>query len=1043
MRDKTYAATLSFLGVLTLFFLILVNTPLVLSDPPTPVGLLPLQERNKVVPHDYGDHFWIPPYHDIPNFCHHYTKYAKKNGPWTDPETWEPEGVPGLEDRVVIPEGVGVHMDDPDGQAGKILIEPWALLYFWPGEDQYVKLTVETIFVHENGALVAGVMQDPIPDHSKVEIIIRETPMDTKEDPEQYGHGILVFGYIFMHGSTKESFLRTSTALQEKGEPRAGDTVLRLEAPAKGWKAGDKLYIPDTRRLQHDEMPPHYERRWEEAQIAAVSADEQEITLSRPLEFDHFGVRGPDGQIEFMPHILNMTRNVVVRSENARGTRGIVMFCRRAYADVRYVDFKGLGRTTKDPFDNTRYNDEGDVIYVGTNQEDRTPVSFSHVIGPEGIPSSGYQSVFVGNTIICPLDPMYFIWGLTLIDTHYVLIKGNNIVNWAGAGFVTKTGVESYNRIEKNYVTRIRGHGHRPHAGGDSNIHAKAGDGYWFRGPNNYVIGNVVNNVLPEGDVYSYGINLWFQYLGPMRIPAWQGADPNEEGEYRIIHGTKTPLLEFRDNEAFGAINIGLTVWWMGTVDVNAHEDAEESVIRNQKVLHYHGLANFNYETNRGLYDHWVIRGDTLNFDLRTAPRGFGYGDYFTSEHNIKSADVAFVTTGAEISPATGKWDTDHTCVVQGGLFQKMGAGIGKDWHETSNPDARSLYPRQTIASGVRFRDVSTDYSLLYAPEDRMGYASINLVLPDVMKAYNHQGDPKDHFQPFMEQQEEDYPVPQTRWRDEQQTIAQLWASPDEGLTNRENLELHGKCIDGAMVPKNAVDRPGVTQWKVAAFTEDEPPVISDIRVSEIKGQTAVVRTWLDLNDRGDITVEYGENDRYGLSVSDDTLRRYHKVVLKNLTPETEYHFRVKSKAPGGGEAVSKDFVFETEINDPPVCYDRSEWTYSARPVEIVPVGSDPDEDELTFSIVDPPSHGNASFQEDDMGRTVCIYTPQSDFQGEDAFTYKAFDGVSDSGPAAIQVMVFPTGEKSENGSDAVRMDPGPVLLHKIHACKDQKLRLK
>src|SRR5262249_6214876 len=167
--------------------------------------------------------------------------------------------------------------------------------------------------------------------------------------------------------------------------------------------------------------------------------------------------RNAAGVLEFLPHVANLTRNVVVRSQSATGTRGYTMFTQRADVDIRYTQFAGLGRTTKADFDDTTYDGNGSVTHIGTNQSTRYPVYFRHLMGPITSPANGYQFTFSGNSVMCPLNPMPFRWGITLLDSHYGLISDNVLYNWAGAGLMTEGGNESYNVFEGNMVVATRG----------------------------------------------------------------------------------------------------------------------------------------------------------------------------------------------------------------------------------------------------------------------------------------------------------------------------------------------------------------------------------------------------------------------------------------------------------------------------------------------------------------------------------------------------------------------------------------------------------
>lgn len=67
--------------------------------------------------------------------------------------------------------------------------------------------------------------------------------------------------------------------------------------------------------------------------------------------------------------------------------------------------------------------------------------------------------------------------------------------------------------------------------------------------------------------------------------------------------------------------------------------------------------------------------------------------------------------------------------------------------------------------------------------------------------------------------------------------------------------------------------------------------------------------------------------------------------------------------------------------------------------------GSDPENDSLTYSVQGIPSNGTI-FQNDTNTQT---YVPNTDFIGQDSFTYKAFDGTYYSDAATVNITV--TGE--------------------------------
>ena len=63
---------------------------------------------------------------------------------------------------------------------------------------------------------------------------------------------------------------------------------------------------------------------------------------------------------------------------------------------------------------------------------------------------------------------------------------------------------------------------------------------------------------------------------------------------------------------------------------------------------------------------------------------------------------------------------------------------------------------------------------------------------------------------------------------------------------------------------------------------------------------------------------------------------------------------------------------------------------------------SDVDSLELSTMLIRPPLHGTSQLQQDGS----FVYTPNSNFNREDAFTYIASDGTADSQPATVQIIV-------------------------------------
>ena len=156
----------------------------------------------------------------------------------------------------------------------------------------------------------------------------------------------------------------------------------------------------NTRQIDFtNEVIANYQPRYEERTIQSVSTDKLQVSLTEPVVYDHRGARDGAGQLDFLPHVANLSRNVLLMSENSNGSRGHTLFAHRADIDVRYAEFRSLGRTTVDPIDNTTLNEAGEVTHIGTNQIARYPIHTHHLSGPINPNNQGYQFQLIGNAI--------------------------------------------------------------------------------------------------------------------------------------------------------------------------------------------------------------------------------------------------------------------------------------------------------------------------------------------------------------------------------------------------------------------------------------------------------------------------------------------------------------------------------------------------------------------------------------------------------------------------------------------------------------------
>ena len=94
-------------------------------------------------------------------------------------------------------------------------------------------------------------------------------------------------------------------------------------------------------------------------------------------------------------------------------------------------------------------------------------------------------------------------------------------------------------------------------------------------------------------------------------------------------------------------------------------------------------------------------------------------------------------------------------------------------------------------------------------------------------------------------------------------------------------------------------------------------PLTSAVTVSSVQYSTATI-VWTT-NEASDSQVEYGTTTAYGsVSTLNASLVTAHTVSVSTLTPNTLYHFRVRSRDLAGNSGGSGDFTFTTLEATPP-----------------------------------------------------------------------------------------------------------------------------
>lgn len=621
---------------------------------------------------------------------------------------------------------------DADAVAHTVAILPGGSLHF--ARDADVTLRAVNVLVHEGGWLDVGTEADPIA--GSATLLIRDVPLDLAFDVGQYGNGLLVAGKYTACGRAKTPWATAAVA-------RAGDSVLTLSAPPLDWQQGDRLVLAAYRQVTEREQLDAYQHQDELAEVAGV--DGNVVTLAAPLKYDYFAeVAGET----LLPYVGNLTRNVAVASENPAGVRGHTIYFHRAEVNVRFAEYRGLGRTTIDP------------LAAATNRIGRYALHLHHVYGP--VAASGPQFEVVGCSLWEPLSPTKTRWGIAVHDSHYGLISDNVTYGFAGSHIVTEDGSETGNEFRGNLSIRASGRQRQDtFSSQDQDPNGNNGNGIWCKGVNNHYVGNVAINCR------WFGLSLGDRTNPDMlRVPKFPGADMHDDAQVSIVPSNGQTALTFADNVAVGCL-IGANLNIVGKPATVARQASWLSAREGVGVYFGHGSGG----------KHQIVDAHLRGGFIGVLFNRYSFGD-------VLGGSIEGFAVG--ISHTTGK------PVTVTGTRLVNDVDVQVNYFEPTIP----------LRSGVPVVDVLTDV-------DFGGDEHIRLTIArqvQEQQAFTRdvrvqvEGYGGESFRVYFPEQAADWVIPP--W------AAKM---PARGITNAELFEQYGVAVAGSVAPAGAGTRAKIT----------------------------------------------------------------------------------------------------------------------------------------------------------------------------------------------------------------------------------------
>ena len=356
-------------------------------------------------------------------------------------------------------------------------------------------------------------------------LVIRDVPIDTRRDPFQWGNGLVNFGMQTREGAYKTPFVELSA------DAEAGTTSLSLASAPIGWKVGDELLKPDTRQFTPSTAPRH------ESPVTIAAISGTSIGLSKPLDFEHASIRDPDGALVLRPRVANLTRGIVLKSENPSGVRGhTANVGHDASWVVRGNQFVGLGRTQAVTLDNTA----PDLSHIGTNQIGRYS-DHEHHAG-----TSRNRRETVANAYLGTFGSK---WAHVVHVTHDTLVEDNVCTDYQGGCFATEDGPEVRNVFRRNFAAYATTNNRSAHKN-IPDCTGCEGSLFWFRGIAQTVEGN---------EAWNGGTGFNYFHRGFVGVATLVPSVPGGAADVPFDPATTVPV-RVRGNVS-GANHIGPEFW--------------------------------------------------------------------------------------------------------------------------------------------------------------------------------------------------------------------------------------------------------------------------------------------------------------------------------------------------------------------------------------------------------------------------------------------------------------------------------------------------
>jgi gliding motility-associated-like protein len=183
----------------------------------------------------------------------------------------------------------------------------------------------------------------------------------------------------------------------------------------------------------------------------------------------------------------------------------------------------------------------------------------------------------------------------------------------------------------------------------------------------------------------------------------------------------------------------------------------------------------------------------------------------------------------------------------------------------------------------------------------------------------------------------------------------------------------------------------------------NDDPVSSDVNVTTPEDTPVTVNLSASDVDGNSLTYSIVDAPQHGTLSCNNCANPIY-------TPSLNYYgsdsFTFKANDGTVDSNISTVSITITPVNDAPIADNQTVTVQEDTPKEITLTGSDVESDPLTITVITQPTHGTLSGTGD-----IVTYTPATDYNGPDNFTFQVNDGTLTSNVATIFINVVPVND--------------------------------